>query len=115
MILIEGNFYVGRGGASDVNLDRLIYLHIGDADRLRVRFIRDLTDGQSRGKNPEEIFEQFTTRQKTQDIPYTIPFMSKSDLILFVKPELDGDFVKNFSYVIYKKKRIRNLNFPLVL
>jgi len=104
IIFIEGNFYVGRGGASDVNLDQLIYIHISDRNRLNVRLIRDLITGQARGKSPDEIFEQFAQRQKIQDLLYTLPFMDLSDLLLYVKPVFEGESINRFDYEIYSRK-----------
>ncbi len=102
-ILIEGNFYVGKGGASDIELDSLIYLHLNDVDRLHVRLIRDLTQGQTRAKDAEEVFDQFVSRQATQETPYTLPFMASSDVILHATPKFMKDSIKNFSYAVYRK------------
>lgn len=104
IIIIEGNFYVGHGGPANIPLDALVYLHISDRDRLMVRLARDSSASPVSTVPPEEIFEQFYSRQKIQDTPYTLPFMDISDILLFAKPTFEGDVVVKFDYEIYYRK-----------
>lgn len=101
-VLIDGNFYVGNGGVSNVPLDSLIYLHMSDRNRLYVRLIRDLTEGQMRSKDAEDVLNQFLTRQESQDKPFTLPHMKKANLIIKTEPQFLGQKIRDFAYTIYK-------------
>ncbi len=104
IVLIEGNFYVGYGGPANIPLEALVYLHISDRDRLKVRFARDASSAADTPTNADEIFEQFYSRQKIQDTPYTLPFMDISDILLFARPTFEGGVVARFDYDIYYRK-----------
>ena len=101
-LLIDGNFYIGNESLSNIPLDSLIYLHMSDRDRLHVRLIRDLTEGQMRGKNAEDVLDQFLSRQESQDKPFTLPYMNKANLIIKTEPQFLGQEIKDFTYTIYK-------------
>ena len=101
-ILIDGNFYVGEGGASNIPLDCLVYFHMSDRNRLHVRLIRDLTEGQVRGRDANEILEQFISRQKLQDEQFTVPFMSEANLIVEARPQFLGSKIEDFTYTLYQ-------------
>ena len=101
-VLIDGNFYIGNEGVSNVPLDALIYLHMSDRNRLRVRLIRDLTEGQMRSENAEDVLNQFLSRQESQDKPFTLPYMNKANLIIKTEPQFLGQKINDFTYTIYR-------------
>lgn len=103
-IIVDGNFYVGDGGVSNVPLDCLIYFQMNDKDRLHTRLIRDLAEGQVRGRDAEEIIDQFISRQKLQDEPFTLPFMNEANLIIETKPQFSDQSIKDFDYLIYQRE-----------
>ena len=101
-VLIDGNFYIGNEGVSNVPLDSLIYLHMSDRNRLYVRLIRDLTEGQMRSKNAEDVLSQFQSRRESQDKLFTLPFMNKANLIIKTEPQFLGQKIEDFTYTIYR-------------
>ncbi len=103
-ILVDGNFYVGDKQVCGLDLDMLIYLHMDDKTRLQTRLLRDLVPGKMRGKDADEIVEQFLTRRESQDKAFTIPFMDKAEILITTHPHFSSNAITDFTYTVFRKK-----------
>jgi hypothetical protein len=103
-IVVDSNFFIGHKHIGKRNPDLLVYLHMDEATRFFVRCARDLAASQRRAPDAQAIFDQMVTRSKTQDIPYTLPYMKDADVIAHVTPTFAGGIIANMAYGLYEKK-----------
>lgn len=89
-LIVEGDF----DPVPDPDLH--VYMHVPDEVRLQNRIDRDL---KIRNENLQAVIDTFNLRQKLQHLPYTVPSIKKSDLVLEVDSK-EG----RYSYTIHTRK-----------
>ncbi|HSX07294.1 MAG TPA: hypothetical protein VLG11_00165 [Candidatus Saccharimonadales bacterium] len=77
VLVVEGDVEIGAP-------DLTIYLHLADRHRLQNRIARDQVE---RGvPDPKRIAANFALRQRNQHFPYTLPAISKADIVVHAQP-----------------------------
>lgn len=98
VLIIDGNFYV------KAKEDLLVFLHVPDPIRYRLRLIRDTKKGQQRAASISEVITQFRERQETQDKRHTLPYLRKAAILIESKPYIKDCEIKAAEYVVWRNK-----------
>lgn len=97
VLVIDANFYVSS------QEDLLVYIHVADPIRYKMRLIRDIKHGQQRAKDSQEVRELFLERQETQDKAHTFPYMGKADILIESNPRIEDSKINGTEYRVWKK------------